>query len=129
MSDGEIREFAKIFPLAPKSETIVTVRPLLEGTLPHIANVEYKDLGLDAVEKYLAQEVEREPVLVIQFYQLLHEQRKTPFPWYVKSEDGRKIIEAAASDPRSRDKALSLIDMLGQSGDHQYRDIYDRYAH
>ena len=125
--DDEMRHFAQLLPVVPKTETIATLWPLMEALLPHIARYQRHDIGWESIEEYLSQEVERDPVRTIQFYSLMHKQTPTP-EWFYRNDKARKIIEAAAAHKDSRSDALALIDLLARRGDHQYRDIYERYA-
>ncbi|MBW1902919.1 MAG: hypothetical protein JRJ20_15025, partial [Deltaproteobacteria bacterium] len=84
-------------------------------------------MGWRSVEEYLAREIESDPVKSIQFYYLMHSQVGKP-PFLYSGDNARKIIETAAVNKNSRKKALSLIDLLGRFGIHQYKSIYDRYA-
>jgi len=125
--DDEMRHFAQLLLVVPKTETIATLWPLMEALLAHISRYERHDLGWEAIEKYLSQEVERDPVRVIQFYGLMHKQMASP-SWFYRNDRARKIFEAAAAHKDSRSDALALIDLLARKGDHQYRDIYEHYA-
>lgn len=111
---------------APSSETITSLWPLLEGLLPHIAR-DTRGLGWRSIEEYLAREVDGDPVKSIQFYYLMHSQEGKP-PFLYSGDNARKIIETAAVHSKSRRSTLSLIDLLGRTGIHQYKSIYDRYA-
>jgi hypothetical protein len=125
--DEEMGWFAHLLPIAPESETITSLWPLLEALLPHITRSSERDMGWEEVEEYLAREVERDPVKVIQFYRLMREQRGKP-RWSYREPNTRKIIETAAEHTDSQQGALSLIDWIARSGDHRYRDIYERFA-
>ena len=125
--DDEMQWFATLTLVAPSSESIATLWPLLEGALPHIAGSEHRNFGWDSVQKYLAREVDRDPVRAIQFYRLMHDQLAKPRMYY--PDEARKIIETAAAHPDSRHETLSLIDLLARLGDyHIFQDVYDRYA-
>ena len=124
--DDEMGWLAHLPLEAPSSETITSLWPLLEGLLPHIAR-DTRGMGWRSVEEYLVREVESDPVKSIQFYYLMHSQVGKP-PFLYSGDNARKIIETAAAHDKSRKKALSLIDLLGRQGIHQYKDIYDRYV-
>ncbi|MFC1862940.1 hypothetical protein ACFL1Z_03215 [Thermodesulfobacteriota bacterium] len=124
--DDEMGWLAHLPLKAPSSETITSLWPLLEGLLPHIAR-DTLGMGWRSVEEYLAREVESDPVKSIQFYYLMYSQVGKP-PFLYRGDNARKIIETAAAHEKSRKKALSLIDLLGRQGIHQYKDIYDRYV-
>jgi len=127
--DDEMEWLAHLPALAPSPETISSLCYILEGMLPHITRGEHR-IGWNAIEEYLAKEVEREPENTIEYYYHMREKcEKSGEPFFIyHDEKARKIIETAASNKGSREKALYLIDLLARSGIHSYRDIYDRYA-
>jgi hypothetical protein len=126
--DEEMQWFAR-FPLeAPDSETITTLLPLLEGLLPHITRSRERDMGWGAIEQYLAQEVERDPVKTIEFYLLMHHQGSRP-RWLPGRQEEGKIINTAVAHDDARVDALALIDLLACScGVYEYREVYERFA-
>ena len=126
--DDEMGGFAHLLLVAPQHETMVSLWPLLEALLPHITRSERREEGWLAVEKYLAAEIDRDPVRAIEFYRLMHDQAPQHRWYYYAREEARSIIEKAAADKNARHQALWLIDLLAQRGDHQFRDIYDYYA-
>jgi hypothetical protein len=126
--DDEMRGFAHLLLVAPQHETMVSLWPLLEALLPHITRSERREEGWLAVEKYLAAEVDRDPARAIEFYRLMYDQTPQHQWYYYAREEARRIIEKAAADKNARQEALWLIDLLARRGDHQFRDIYDRYA-
>ena len=125
--DDEMEWFAHLLLVAPQHETMVSLWPLLEALLPHVTRSERREEGWLTVEKYLAAEVEVDPVRAIEFYRLMHDQAPQR-RWYYTREEARTIIEKAAADKNARHQALWLIDLLARRGNHQFRDIYDRYA-
>ncbi len=124
----EMEEFAQLLLVVPETETFATLRPLLEGLLPHIGRFEYRNRGWDALEKYLVRQVERDSLGAIQLYRQMYDQRTSPPRWHFHSEESRKIVEMAAANLNSRLETLALIDMLARWGDREFRDIYERYA-
>jgi len=124
--DDEMQWFAHILPVLPGSETIASLWPLLEALLPHVTRSEQRTTAWDAVEKYLAVEVDRDPVRAIRFYHLMHEQRP-PFEWYRATDEARKIVETASADKNACRDALSLIGTLAQRGNYEFQDIYERH--
>jgi hypothetical protein len=126
--DDEMRNFAQLLLIAPEKETIKTLWPLLEGVLPHIVNDTYPNISWNSVEKFLTKEVKCDPVRSIQFYRLMRERKRVPFPGFYEADEAREILETAWANKDSREEALSIIDMLARSGNHKYRDIYDRSA-
>ena len=75
----------------------------------------------------MAKEVDRDPERAIQYYYMMHYKTKGP-PLMPKKDYARKIIETAAETKISRQKALSLIDLLAHFNIHEFKDIYDRYC-
>ncbi len=124
--DDEMQWFAHMLPVLPGSETIASLWPLLEALLPHITRSEQRTTAWDAVEKYLAAEVDRDSVGAIRFYHLMHEQRPQP-EWYRASDEAWKIIETAAADRNACRDALSLIGLLAQRGNYEFQDVYERH--
>ncbi len=124
----EMEQFAQLLLVAPDNETISTLRPLLEGLLPHLGRFEYRNHGWDALEKHLAEKVIQDPIESIRLYRQMYDQRTSPPRWVHHSDESRRIVEIAAADPSSRKEALSLVDMLARQNDHEFRDVYDRYA-
>ena len=125
--DAEMQWFAHLPLTAPPSETITSLWPLLEGLLPHITRDSH-GTSWRSLEKYLAKEVEKHPERSIQYYYLMHTQPEIP-PYTHHGEEAQKIIETAVSQTISRDKALSLINIIASRlRNYQYREIYERYA-
>lgn len=124
--DNEMEWFPHLLEFAPRTETISSLWPLLEGVLPYLSRTRHRGMVWEELEKFLAGEVERDPLRVVQFYRLMHESAKRP-SWF-RRQGGRKILEFAAANKDSRNAALSLIDLIFQMGDPQYQDIYNNYA-
>jgi hypothetical protein len=121
--------FARLPLVAPESESLASLWPLLEGILPYIPRTEYRDLIWESVEEYLSNEVEQDPSRAIQFYRLMYERAKGhTWAYYKHREESRKIIQTAAACRESRNEALSLINLIARLGDDQYRDIYGNYV-
>lgn len=120
----EMRWFARLALIASKSETIVSLWPLLEGLIPYVNRSEYRDILWDSLEEYLAKEVERDPVRTIQFYRLMYSRLKK-VTWF-EHKEARKILVTAANHQDSRQEALSLIDLIARLGYHGFRDIYEQ---
>lgn len=126
--DGEMEWYARLPLLAFELETISSLWSLLEGTLPHIARLEHFNIGWESLEELLVKEVKRSPLRAIQFYHLMYQNISRPH-WYSRDEKSRRIIEAAAAAaPESRREALALINTLARMGNHQFRDIYQRFT-
>jgi len=87
--------FVHLTSVAPSSETIQSLWPLLESSLSHVSRSRYRDHGRDAIEDYLIAEVERDPLRAIQFYRLMQEQRPQEMEWFYSKEEIRKMIVIA----------------------------------
>lgn len=124
--DEEMAWFLRLLEFAPETETIISLWPLLEGTLPHLSRIRHPLRAWEAIEDFLIREIAREPVRVIEFYRLMHDSANRPL--WSQRQQGRKILEFGAARKESRDATLSLIDLIAQKGDRSYRDIYDIYA-
>jgi hypothetical protein len=123
----ELGEYSQLLQVAPKSETIRTLRPLLEGLLPYMRGPEFRNQMWNSIEKFLAGQVEEYPIESIQYYRAMYEQKDNPPRWLFHSDEAKKIIEVSAKNPGSRRDTLSLIDLLARWGDYTFRDLYSRY--
>jgi hypothetical protein len=125
--DAEMQWLAHLPLIAPPSETITSMWPLLEGLLPHITRGRH-GTAWRSLEKYLEKEVENHPERSIQYFYLMHTQHDIP-SYIHHGKEAQKIIETAAENKISRKKALSLINVVASRlRDYQYRDVYERYA-
>jgi hypothetical protein len=105
---------------------MMSLWPILEGTLPYISRVRGYGMTWELFEDFLSREVKRDTLRVIQFYRLMHEYAKRP-AWF-RQRKGRKILEIGLQDKATREVTLSLIDLIAEMGDPQYKDLYDKYA-
>jgi hypothetical protein len=126
--DDEMGYFVHLTSVAPSSESIQSLWPLLESSLPHVSRSHYRNHGREAIEDYLIAEVERDPLRSIQFYRLMQEQRPREMEWFYSKEEIRKMIVKALADERSRATTLALLDTFARQGNHQYRDLYEQYS-
>jgi hypothetical protein len=108
-------------------EPITVLWPIIEGLIPHVVRQTHGN-GWHALEKYLSNEVERNPEKTIQFYYLMVSYSENMPDRGYRTKEEQKIIESAASADSSRKIALSVIDLLARKGIDKYRDIYERYA-
>jgi hypothetical protein len=122
----EMKYFAFMIPAIPEGESMNSILPLLRSLIPYITQSKYRCPEWDAVEKYLASEVDQNPVKVIHLYLEMFT-RKPPLVYNQKSPERRRIIETAAADTRARNDAIRLIHLLGQQGNYEFQDIYERY--
>jgi hypothetical protein len=60
--------------------------------LPHIGRHEYRNHGWDAVEKFLASEVERDAVAAIRFYRQMYDQRTAMPRWFRHSDEAHTVM-------------------------------------
>jgi hypothetical protein len=125
--DQEMRRFVHLLEFIPEDESIITLQPLLEGMLPHIVNIKYRDRGWDELEKFLSLQVDKYPLECVQLYYFMREQREEHFIWHRENDEAIKLIEIGAENLESREETLSLIDFLGSKNNHAFRYIYDRY--
>ncbi len=124
--DDEMQSFVRLLSVVPRDmETISTMRPLLEALLPHMTRPEFPNLAWIQTEEYLSSEVDRDPLMAVEFYRLMHEQLSGPVVHY--ADEARTILEKAAAAKVARTEALSLMDSIARFGDHRFRDIYERY--
>jgi hypothetical protein len=126
--DEEMQQIAHLLQSVPNSENLTTLKPLLNSLLPHISGRDFRNWGWDSIEKYLAQEVERDPLRAIQLYRLMYDQRKSPPQWWHHSEEAHKIIEMSGTNVAARPETLSLIDLFASWGDNTFRHVYDQYS-
>jgi hypothetical protein len=124
----EMGEYSHLLNIAPPHETIKSLRHLLEGLLPYMQGSEYRNQLWNSTEKFLSNQVERDPINSIRFYRLMYEQKSHPPQWLYHSDEAKKIIEISAKIPESRADSLSLIDFLARWGDYKFRDIYNLYS-
>ena len=123
--DREVGWFAALLEFAPANETIETLWPLLQMTLPYVSSTGYRHQTWEALEKFLVQHVGLDPTRVIELYTQMYE-RASGSAW--KDKATRDILSTAAANPTSRKQALSLIDFIARKGDLRFRDIYENHA-
>ena len=97
--DVEMSNLVQLTQMAPSIETLVTLSPLLDGLLPHLGRFEYRNIGWDALEQYLAKEINNYPVLAFNLYKQMYANRISTNPLDHQPE-ARQIIEAAAQNQR-----------------------------
>ena len=111
---------------APLTESITSMWPLLEGTLPHIRRAGRFGSEWGKFEKYLLREIEKDPLRVIRFYRLMHEVAGRP-SWF-REHNEQTLLEIGLKNKESRDATLSLIDLIARMGDLRYRELYEQYT-
>lgn len=121
----EMEWFAHILLFAPVSRSISVLWPLLERLVPYLGSSEFRDSIWDELEKFLVREVQSDPKTVIRMYQIMHNAVKRHVIY--SDENARVILQTAASNDKSRDDALWLIDSIA-TYDNRFRDIYEQYA-
>jgi hypothetical protein len=124
--DPEISWFPYLLEFAPLAESITSIWPLLEGTLPHIRRAGRFGNEWEKFAKYLLREIEKEPLKVIRFYRLMHEVAGRP-SWF-REHSEQTLLEIGLKNKESRDATLSLIDLITSLGDLSYRELYEQYA-
>lgn len=120
---AEMEAFSQMLSAAPETENIKTMWSLLEGFLPYLEDSEHRSLIWRNVQKYLAGEIERNPVEAIKFYSLMHDRLTGPRFYY--EEEANKIIRLGSTDQRSKEATLSLADKLYRRGSYQFQDIIE----
>ena len=123
--DKEVGWFTALLEFIPGEETIESLWPLLQMTLPYVSSTGYRHQTWEALETFLVQQVHRDPKRVIEFYTQMYEHVPERI-W--KDTAARKILSATVVMPVTRDLALTLIDSIARKGDLRFKDIYDRYA-
>ncbi len=124
--DQEIGWFSELLDIVPADETISTLWPLLQGTLPYVATVGFRHQVWEALEKFIARQVESDPIRSIELYTQMYDRLRSTS--WSGSAEMRRILEVSASRPESRRRALALLDSMARDGDLRLRDIYEHYA-
>jgi hypothetical protein len=126
--DQEMEWYARLAQLAPNTESIESLMPLLDALIPYL----YKFTIWQTLEEYLATQVERAPVQVIKYYRRMME--LAPASEFGPSRHGdetEKIIRTAFKDPSARRDAVAVLDAIGretQGRDERYRNLYKTLA-
>lgn len=118
--DDEMNWFALLLHLAVKRETLTSLWPLLEGMVPHVARPGRRNTGWDDVEKYLAEEVKRDPVRGIKLYYLILTEYKESLWMYYPREEGHHIVKTALASPAARPEALEIINFLARNRNRRF---------
>lgn len=121
----EVGWFAALLEFVPPNETMESLWPLLQMTLPYVSSTGHRSQIWKVIESFLARQVSYDPTRVIELYTQMYE-RASGSAW--QDEATRTILSTAAATPASRKQALSLIDFIARKGDLRFRDIYDHYA-
>lgn len=120
--DDELNWFTLMLNLAPKSgETLSSMWALLEGTLPHIARPDSRNLGWGEVEAYLSKEVERDTMRAIKLYHMMIVERKDSLWMFHPNQEGIKIVRTALASPEAKYEALEMINFLARHGNYYFR--------
>lgn len=126
--DGEMNWYANLAGLAPSSETLASLWPLLEGLLPHLCGVRRGHLGWGEMESYIATQIEHDRLRAIKMYRLMHERRRGDPTYSLRYENERKILQTALRFPDSREEALAIINLIAsKEGSDRHRDLYEQY--
>lgn len=118
--DDEMNWFALLLSLAVKRETLMALWPLLEDMMPHVARPGRRNTGWDDVEKYLAEEVERDPVRAIKLYYLMLTEYKESLWMYYPREEGHKIVKTALASSAAKPEALEMINFLARNRNRRF---------
>lgn len=122
----EMEAFSLILLATPEKETINSLWSLLECFLSYLNDSKDWNRIWNNLQEYLSKEVERNPVEVIRFYNMMHDVLSEPRQPYEYLEKGRKILEKGASFSESRLGTLSIIDKLCRIGNYQFQDIQEQ---
>lgn len=112
--DDEMNWFALLLHLAGKRETLASLWPLLEGMIPHVARSGRHNNGWNDVEKYLAEEVTRDPVRAIKLYYLMLVEYKESLWMFYPREEGHRIVQTALASPEAEREAKEMINFLAR---------------
>lgn len=124
--DDELNWFTLLLRLAQeRAETISSMWPLLEGSLPHVARTEPRSTGWDMIKEYLAKEVERDALRAIKLYYLMLAERKDSLEMYYPREEGHKIVRIASACQDSKHEALEMINFLARHGNYCFQGYID----
>lgn len=121
----EFTWFAYLPKVVHDIETIESLWPLLQGLLPYIARGE-RGAGWMVIEEYLALAVEHDPVNVIKYYRLMHEQPSVP-KWLFYGNESEKIIRGVLAAPETRDQAIELADFLARRKNFRFLELVKTY--
>lgn len=123
--DDEFTWFAHFPALAIDLESMQSLWPLLQGLLPYITR-DKRGAGWMAIEEYLAKKVESDPVNVIKYYRLMHEQPAVP-PWLFYGDEAEKIMRGALDAPEAREQAIELADLLARRKNFRFLELVKTY--
>lgn len=118
--DDEMNWFALLLQLAGKRETLTSLWPLLEGMIPHIARSGRRNDGWNDVEKYLAEEVKRDPVRAIKLYYLMLVEYKESLWMFYPREEGHRIVKTALASPEAEREAKEMINFLARHRNYHF---------
>ena len=122
---GEMDEFSHFPIIAPRSESIGSLRPFLEPLIPYAGDYRvWRNL-----ENFLAERVEESPDKAIGFYLYLHEHSpESEYGFHHYGEESDKIINTAVRNNSSRRDALKVMDIILRKGNDRYRELYEEYT-
>ena len=123
----EMAWFADLLEFAPHQENLVTLWPLLTGTLHYVTDDNSRPRIWQAYETFLSGQVELDPVRSINLFAQMCENTDRPM-WAFNDAPMRSIIETAVAHPEARARTLSLMDHLARKGDLRFRELYEHFA-
>ncbi len=123
--DDEMSHLVDVFELAPKSETMASLWPIVELAVGHTAGLGRGGQSWRALERYAASRSKREPGSAIALYGLMWAGRKSPKP-YVDPVPAEEIIGAAVQGGFLRE-ALEVLDVMARHGVSWAPNLHKRY--
>lgn len=120
----EMSGFSGILDSLPSSESISTMRLLLEGFLPYLGDSSSHDRIWHNLEQYLAREVSRDPLGAIKFYNLMHDHITTRRFFY--PPEATKIVTVASEHPQARRSVIDLIDKQIRQEHYELRELQQK---
>lgn len=122
--EKEAAFFSELPSLAPESETIVSLWPMLENLLEFSDDYQvWKEL-----EDYIVTSISNFPEKSLELYRLMHSARSQGWPNWRHRETADIILGQGVENLRTRRDALAIMDILYRSGISKYRDLYNRYT-
>jgi hypothetical protein len=121
----EMIGFSNLLNISPENESILSLWPLLEGILPFLEISNDWDQIWHSLEDYLSKEIDKNPLRVIQFYRLMHDQIDQVKYYY--SEEGRQIIEKGLRSNKSAKETHLLIDRITRKGNYEFKYLQDEH--
>ncbi len=124
--DEEMQWLILLANLAPKSEPIASLYPLLSASIAQLKPDGRHFHLRDDLEALIVEEVEADPLTCIRLYSLLLSNLESPF--WLRSDAAQTILSITAAHTASRTQTLQLINRLARDGVTQFNDIYNHWS-